>query len=370
MGERLTPRGSETALYLPSLDGLRTFAFLLVFMHHNPPAPLQLGLAHVQRQGWVGVELFFAISAYLFFHLFRAEVERAGRISVAAFLIRRVLRLYPLLMAFCGAMAIYAVVAGKVPVADAIGRFIGFAGLFDNLLVWLKGYSDIPFTQHLWTIAYEFQIYLFMPVAYGAFVKLGRTRFLQALLAVWGIAVLARLAFLLLGVVDPIWVTPFLRPESTLAGIALAVGLFERVKALIVIAVGAAAVIALGFSPRVGAEGLSSMVIYPIAAVGCGSFLWLARYVPAMSKALAMAPLRYLGKVSYGLYVFHVLAIAIGWFVAVELGLKTYRPGAYFGAIGFSLILCVVMSAASYQLLERPFLRRKQRLAVVTGRAV
>ena len=366
----MTTTSTKPALYLPALDGLRTLAFLLVFLHHNPPAPVQLALGHVQRQGWAGVELFFAISAFLFFHLFRAEYERKGAISISAFLIRRVLRLYPLLIVFSGARAIYGIAAGKVPVADAVGRFLGFAGLFDNLLVWLKGYSDIPFTQHLWTIAYEFQIYLCMPAAYYAFVKWGRTRFLYALLAVWGVAVLARLAFVLLGTVDPIWVTPFLRPESTLVGIALSVGLFERAKAPIVIAVGAAAMIALGFAPRVGAEGLAPLYIYPVAAVACGSLLWLGRYVPAVSRALAVAPLRYLGKISYGLYVFHVLTIYVGWLAAVELGLKTYRPGAYFGALGLSLILCIAMSAVSYHLLERPFLKKKERLAVVTGRAV
>ena len=362
--------GTKPALYLPSLDGLRTFAFLLVFMHHNLPGPVQLGLGHVQRQGWAGVELFFAISAFLFFHLFRAEYERAGHISVSAFLIRRVLRLYPLLIVFSGAMAIYAIAAGKVPVADAVGRFLGFAGLFDNLLVWLKSYSDIPFTQHLWTIAYEFQIYLCMPAAYYAFVKWGRTRFLYALLTVWILAVLARLAFVLLDAVGPIWVTPFLRPESTLVGIALSVGLFERAKAPVVIAVGAAAVIALGFAPRVGVEGLASLYIYPIVAVACGALLWLGRYAPWVSRALAVAPLRYLGKISYGLYVYHFLAIHFGWLAAVALGLRFVVAGGFFGTLGLSLIFCIAMSAVSYQLLERPFLKMKQRLTIVTGRTI
>jgi peptidoglycan/LPS O-acetylase OafA/YrhL len=357
-------------LYLPSLDGLRTVAFLLVFMHHNPPAPVQMGLAHVQRQGWAGVELFFAISAFLFFHLFRAEYERAGAISVSAFLLRRVLRLYPLLIAFSAAMAIYGLASGAVPVATAAGRFLGFAGLFDNLLIWVRGYSEIPFTPHLWTIAYEFQIYLFMPAAYGAFVKWGRTRFLYGLLAVWIFALLARLTFVLLGAIEPIWVTPFLRPESTLIGLAMSVGLFTRLKAPLVIAVGAAAVLALGFAPRVGVGGLASMYIYPLVAIACGALLWMGVYVARVSRGLAVAPLRYLGKISYGLYVFHPLAIFIGWKAAVALNLRPYRPGEYLESIGLALVLCIAASAASYRLLEGPFLKMKQRRAIVTGRAV
>ena len=293
-----------------------------------------------------------------------------GRISVSAFLIRRVLRLYPLLIAFSGVMAIYGILSGKVTAVDAAGRFLGFAGLFDNFLVWVKGYSDLPFTPHLWTIAYEFQIYLCIPAAYCAYVKWGRTRFLYALLAVWVIAGLARLAFVLLDAAGPVWVTPFLRPESTLIGIALSVGVFERVKAPVVIALGAAAVIAVGFAPAVDAGGLASMYIYPVVAIACGSVLWLARYAPWASRALAVAPLRYLGKISYGLYVYHFLAIHFGWLAAERLGLRFAVTSGFLGTLGLALTFCIAMSAVSYQLLERPFLKMKQRLAIVTGRAI
>jgi peptidoglycan/LPS O-acetylase OafA/YrhL len=53
----------------------------------------------VSVQGWVGVDLFFAVSSFLFFTLFGIELERTGRLHVDNFFIRRMLRIYPLMIA-------------------------------------------------------------------------------------------------------------------------------------------------------------------------------------------------------------------------------------------------------------------------------
>lgn len=366
----MTAPHATPALYLPSLDGLRTFAFLSVFMHHNLAGPAQLGLADLQRQGWVGVELFFAVSAFLFFHLFRAEYERAGRISVSAFLVRRVLRLYPLLVAFTAAMAIYGTIAGKVAAGVAFARFAGIAGSFENLLVWVKGFSTIPFTPHLWTIAYEFQIYLCIPAAYYAYVRWGRARFLYGLLGVWVFAMLARLAFVLLDASHAIWTGPFLRPESTLIGLTIATGVLDRLKPIVVGVVFLVALAVLGAIPGVDQGGWPTMYIYPVAATACGALLWLGIRSAWLGRVLGSAPFRYLGKISYGLYVYHLAAIHLGWLAAAALGYSYFTVAGFFATLALSLVFCIAMSAASYQFLERPFLKVKQRLAIVTGRAV
>ncbi len=72
IGEK-PPKARLPCLYLAPLDGLRFFAFLAVFGHHLPRPPASAALAKLDQYGWVGVELFFAISAYLFFHLLNAE---------------------------------------------------------------------------------------------------------------------------------------------------------------------------------------------------------------------------------------------------------------------------------------------------------
>src|SRR3989442_76632 len=91
--------------YMPSLDGLRFFAFLAVFVAHAAPKRLRavpwLGpvgpLADaVVPAGLFGVDLFFVLSAYLITGLLMREAESRGRISVGAFYVRRALRIWPL----------------------------------------------------------------------------------------------------------------------------------------------------------------------------------------------------------------------------------------------------------------------------------
>ena len=63
----------KTALYFPELDGLRFFAFLLVFIHHHTLLSGIPFLDSIQHFGWIGVDLFFALSAYLFTKLLVTE---------------------------------------------------------------------------------------------------------------------------------------------------------------------------------------------------------------------------------------------------------------------------------------------------------
>jgi peptidoglycan/LPS O-acetylase OafA/YrhL len=89
---------AQGRLYLPALDGLRFFAFLAVVFNHIGPKPSLPFLYILYSRGWVGVELFFVLSAYLIFALFQVEYLKAERIALIHFFIRRLLRLYPLMI--------------------------------------------------------------------------------------------------------------------------------------------------------------------------------------------------------------------------------------------------------------------------------
>lgn len=81
-------------LYFPALDGLRFFAFLWVFVGHlpRPESPLIV----FQYTNWMGVDLFFVLSAFLITILLLIEYEKTQTISVKNFFIRRSLRILPL----------------------------------------------------------------------------------------------------------------------------------------------------------------------------------------------------------------------------------------------------------------------------------
>jgi peptidoglycan/LPS O-acetylase OafA/YrhL len=136
--------GEAQRLYLPALDGLRFFAFLLVLIHHVPGAPAIIST--LEARGWVGVELFFAISSFLFFTLLDAEDRARGSINIPHFFVRRLLRLYPLMVAFPLFMLL-----SEGPLGwPAFGRFLGIAFFADNAITaTTAAYNNISQAGHL-----------------------------------------------------------------------------------------------------------------------------------------------------------------------------------------------------------------------------
>jgi peptidoglycan/LPS O-acetylase OafA/YrhL len=356
---------STQSLYLPALDGLRFVAFLLVFIHHLPDPGLAV-LRTVREFGWIGVELFFVISAFLFFHLFAAEHKKTGTISVPKFYVRRAFRIYPLMLAY--PLAVMAMLAA-IDKFDTgmLMQFLALAGLAQNMLTWVTGYATaIPWTSHLWTLSFEFQVYLLIPFAFVAFRQFGRNKLMLALCAVWLWAVALRAVFVYFEARHPIiWVTPFLRPESVLIGLALAIGIAANAKPLLVIGIAAVTLAILVSGPNVQSLGWWTLVIYPLAAMTAACLVWLGLNVRTLSGPLSCKPLRYLGTISYGLYVFHLIAIhytlrALNW-----LGMEP----TYGVVFLLSFVLTVTLAAASYSVLERPILKMKTQFSLVQGRS-
>jgi peptidoglycan/LPS O-acetylase OafA/YrhL len=131
--------------YLPQLDGLRFFAFLLVFLHHSPVFPGGSRVASsLKEYGWVGVDLFFVLSAYLLVALLHREHEATGLTDFKKFFIRRALRIYlfiPLLfMAIVGLRrkpALFAAIAVAIAVSQPLLRW-GITRFNDNeLTLWV-----------------------------------------------------------------------------------------------------------------------------------------------------------------------------------------------------------------------------------------
>ena len=105
-----TPAAENSRFYLPELDGLRFFAFLAVFLSHvaqfsngaNEAKPAIIQIFNLV--GRFGVDLFFALSAYLLTVLMIREKDRFGRLDVRAFYIRRLLRIWPLYFTWIAAL--------------------------------------------------------------------------------------------------------------------------------------------------------------------------------------------------------------------------------------------------------------------------
>lgn len=253
---------------------------------------------------------------------------------------------------------------------DFMLRAAGIVFCVDNLLSWVRGYNvSVPFSPHLWTLSFEFQIYAVVPLIFLAFKKFGPKTFAIMMVCGFLLSFSLRMAAFHYDVQHPIvWVTPFFRPESVMLGMILSAGYMAAVPGWMF---GIAAVLAgLAFFmtsvPWGDAHGAAFS--YPLAAVMCTGLVGFSLKNNLFAKLLAWRPLKYLGSVSFGLYVFHFLALDTGVRTAVSLGLRYDSADNrlyYLVCAVVGLAMSVSLAIASFHLLEKPFLRMKRRLSSV-----
>lgn len=362
------------AFYHPELDALRFLAFLAVFVHHALPNDLALytgsgvpeaaarWLLTAKGAGAYGVDLFFTLSAYLITELLVREHLSRGRINVWAFYARRALRIWPL---YFTALAAAVLLAPRVLPAEEFGPVyvVSFALFAGN---WACAWWGLPFSvaNPLWSVSIEEQFYLAWPLLLLC-CGVGRIRHLA--LAMLAVACGARIILAATGTEHPgVWCNTFARLDPIACGALLAVGLRGGAPAL-----GAAARLALCggglavwllVTKYLQQDGPTSLVTYP--AVAAGSLMLLVAALRPEAPLLRRAPLSclvYLGRISYGLYVFHLFALA---FMAQQLTLPLVGvPLNFEQRVACAFVLTVLLAAASYRWLEGPFLRLKGRFS-------
>jgi peptidoglycan/LPS O-acetylase OafA/YrhL len=146
--------------HFDSLDGLRAISIAMVIWHHTAPQTVSRGLLHL---GSEGVTLFFAISGFLITTLLVREQDRYTRISLKAFFIRRSLRIVPLYFAvLTGYIALVSLIEPNSVAGQAFFRnLIFFATYTSNLFVTLDSRTIFYFS---WSLATEEQFYLVWPL--------------------------------------------------------------------------------------------------------------------------------------------------------------------------------------------------------------
>ncbi len=373
-----SPRAA-TRFYHPELDILRFFAFFGVFLHHALPhdpafwtnfgLPLSFSrtLAAAGATGAFGVDLFFALSAYLITELLLREKELLGSLDLRAFYVRRILRIWPLYFAF---VALALVMQFFVP-GQQLGwqATLAFSALAGNWWIVFRGFpSSVIFP--LWSVSIEEQFYVLWPMA-ARRVKAAT----MALIAV-AMLVLATATRLYLGshgaTETQVWCNTFARLDPIAAGILIAVALrggspkWRFSTRLALLLMGACSMLMAAVLCRIKADPLTTQRIvigYPLVALGAVAILLS---VITASAPLSKSVLVYLGRISYGLYVFHVLGLMTSDFV-VRDGYSSLA--LYALKISVALAITVALSAISYRWLEQPFLQMKKRFTHILSRA-
>lgn len=141
---------------IPSLDGLRTVAILIVFLSHA-------GLSHIVP-GLFGVTIFFFLSGYLITTLMRLECERTGGINLRDFYMRRALRIFPPFYLVLGVIALLGV-TGAVEGDFSWSALAAQAGFVSNYWEIYGGLQPAG-TEVMWSLAVEEHFYLLFPLFY------------------------------------------------------------------------------------------------------------------------------------------------------------------------------------------------------------
>lgn len=365
--------------YRPELDVLRFFAFLGVFIFHAAPRTMDFydraGYPHWLSSlliptfgaGAYGVDLFFALSAYLITSLLLRERTAAGALDLRGFYLRRILRIWPLYLAF---VAFAAVFAALVPGQHLPMKYVvGYSLLAGN---WIYVFYGLPasFAVPLWTVSIEEQFYLAWPLA----LRKASVR-AMAVISV-GILVVANAwrAWLAISAApaERIEYNTFTRLDPIALGILIALfghklPSFTRLQRAAMLLGGVVTWIAVyAFtvtSPTLKFTTWQMAVGHPFTALASAAVLLAV--LGAQHGFFRSGILIYLGKISYGLYVLHEFA----HFCAVRI-VPASTPRGVFAQSIVGLMLTILLAAASYRWLESPFLRLKERFAHVQSRPV
>jgi peptidoglycan/LPS O-acetylase OafA/YrhL len=350
----------------PAIDGLRAFAVLGVMaVHSGVPGA---------KVGWLGVDLFFVLSGFLITTLLVEESRRNGSISLTKFWGRRFLRLMPAYWLYAAfiTIAFAGVHWGWQRDHGGTSTTMYLAGLwlyFINLLPFGGIWEHQSLTLHLWSLAVEEQFYLLWPAL--CFVFLPRQR-LETVAWVLVTLVLVRHSTCGPG---PLLSQLDTRGFAIVLGcaVALRLGRDQGLRTFLVAPrprVFVAAAMLLGvFVMSVAAQrGLATEVQLhrfgvPLLALCFALFisqLWLAPEAP-IARALSWGPLVYLGKISYGMYLYHMLAHYLTW----ELLLADMEDSNRWLKFGLrSVVFCaltVAIAALSHHYVEKRFLVMKAR---------
>lgn len=326
----------------PALDGLRAVALAFVLLSHG-------GVGFVG--GAIGVDVFLVLSGYLITGLLLVELDRTGSVDLRAFWARRARRLLP------AAIALIVVVAllGRTDGLDTLASL----GWWSNWRFALadEGYFDAfgapsPL-RHTWSLAVEEQWYLLWPPLLLGLGRLGR-RNRAAATAALALAS-AGAMWLLAGDLDRAHMGTDTRAQGLLVGALVAMALhgrpagsLPRPATTLAGLAGAGALVAIGWTVP-GSEPLLYRGGHLVVALAAAAVVVAAvRPDGPVRVALAIGPLRAVGRVSYGAYLWHWPLFV--WLTPDRTGLDPWPLLAVrLGATAAATVL-------SWHLVERPVL--------------
>lgn len=346
--------------HLPALDAVRGIAACSVVVAHII-GPVELGA--------MAVQVFFVLSGFLITWLLLRELDATGEVSLKGFYARRTLRIFPAFYVFWILCLIAARLrAAPINWSEAMAAFFYMGDYYTAL----HPSHAQQFMGITWSLGVEEKFYLLWPTVFVLFRKNLR-RLLWIVIATVAVICLYRAAVYSYALfpVDYLRYSFDSRFADILVGCGFAIALklakvepllrvVDRVKILPFIAAGM--LLWLVFRESVMAEDWFYLFAMPLNSLIMGVMLLQLVFLGSMRGYtwLDNPVLRYLGRISYSLYLYHIVMIA-----SVQYYLPHMRQRYSFPLM---FILSLIVASASYRFIEEPFLRLKGRFGNAKSR--
>ena len=339
-------------MHRSDIDGLRAIAVLSVVLFHLDLLPARIG------GGFVGVDVFFVISGYLITGVLQGDLD-AGKFSLLEFYHRRARRIFPALFvvyAFCLSATAYLLYPSET--RDVARDVLWSLGFLSNVaFAHAGGYFDQASKTapllHTWSLSVEEQFYVGLPILLWLLQRV-RPRMRLLVLALLSIASFAWCERLVAVDARQAFYLVHCRAWELLLGSLLALGGFRKLRNRVALEV-------------VGATGLLSIIFGVVAVQSSTPFPGLWALPPCLgalailysggeartwtSRLLSTPPLRWIGLISYSMYLWHWPLIA----------LYCARHELTLGSRVAILALTLLLSVLSYRYVEQPFRRKPYR---------
>ncbi|MBD1884657.1 acyltransferase family protein [Microcoleus vaginatus] len=341
---------APSKFYIPSLDGMRTIAFLMVFLSHA-------GATHIVPGGF-GVTVFFFLSGYLITTLLRREYEKNQVINFKHFYLRRIVRIWPgfYLVLFLGTiLTLIGVLAGEIQLPAFLSQVLHYYNYYE---AFVTNSGIAPGTGVYWSLAVEEHFYCLFPFLYISLLKM-RVSPQRQMLIIWGIclAILIWRCVLVFGMganESRIYHLSDTRIDSILFGCALAVNGnpvldtpygSDRLWKYFVLP-GGITILLLSFICR--SPEFETTLRYTIQGIALhGLFIAAIRFPDwGVFQILNWNWMRFIGLLSYSLYLVHDTVIHAVYLYLPQISVVLR------GAI--SMLICFILAYAIYRYIELP----------------
>ena len=378
-------QNSHQPVYFPNLNGVRFIAAFSVLIHHTEQVKYMMELKNIytffliKNMGKLGVGLFFVLSGFLITYLLLSEKSRKGDISTKNFYIRRILRIWPLyfIIVILGFFVFPEIPMFKGPLRDEFYYDVNFYKRLTFFLLFLPNFGFVLFRSpylcaQTWSIGIEEQFYAIWPWIikrknpFKAFIKV----------VIVFLLVVGSSSFYLLKISD----LPLSTKQSIYDGLAL---FFSQFRILTMVIGGVGAYLVFSKQEKILAflfKKSTQVIVYSILVSLIGTNFYLPGFNlefhgiffcyfivnvatnPQSIINLETPIIHYLGKISYGIYIYHSAVIvfcinAIHLLFGKNLSIAVFNILLYPSVIGLTILVCEL----SFRFVETPLLRLKEK---------